>query len=319
MISRVFFLVLLVVQAFLLSKFVADHENAYGYFGLAGFLIPLLFWCGTLYYDGLKYRLGAVWLLYSCILVIMIGVIFGRAVIEDDKLREHEIATCLCTPNFNNATTTEDSFFDSKFLKITLCFTPGLMLLLLTSVKDEDEILKQLYLTTVMDLFDGIEMVEVLHEDVCDKIPMGWEIAVLIAALLFFLTSALELHQVKFTNPAKISNPEKKKAKKTKSESQNAQKQPYRKRVVKVNVFFQVLLNLAFFVIRAVLWFRYDFNSAVFLAKNVISLVVVLVDILEVRGYITTESRSSDVSATARPAKSEENAAFGDPDLSQNF
>ena len=272
----------LVAQPFLLSKFVVDHENENRFFGLAAlYLIPLLYWIGTLCYGGLKYRLSVVWFLYSCVLVVMMGVIFGRAVIKDNKLREQEIATCLCTPNANN-TTIEHSFFDSTFLKITLCFTPGLMLLLLTSVIDETETLKQLHLTTVMDLFDGIEMIEVLHEDVCDKVPMKWEIAVLVAALLFFFLSFLELHQVKFDG--------------------DDDKAKVRKKTAVVNIGFQITLNVAFLVIRLVLWLHYDFDCAVFLAKNVISLVITLDDILEARSNNT----NSKPGAKAKPQKMEE-------------
>ena len=257
-ISRFFFGLFLLAQPILLSTFVVKHENAFGYFGLAGLLfIPLVYWIVILCCGSLKCRLSAVWFWYSFALVILMGVIFGRSVIKHNKLREHEIASCLCASKVTNATTTEDSFFDSKFLKITLCFTPGLMLLLLTSVTDDSGILEQLYFTTVMDLFDGIEMIEVLHEDVCDKIPVGWEIAVLIAALLFFLTSFLELHQVKF------------------DEDDNDEAKE-RKTTAEVNLGFQIVLNLAFLVIRLVLWFRYDFDSAIFLAKNVISLVIAI-------------------------------------------
>ena len=266
-ISRVLFFVFLVVQPILLSKFVADHENGSRFYGLAAlFVIPLLVWAWTLYHDGLKYRLATVWFLYSCVLVIMIGVIFGSAVIEDNKLREQEIATCLC--NATNTTTKSHSFFDSKFLKITLCFTPGIMLLLLTSVTDDLGRLKELYFTSVLDLFDGVEMIEVLHEDVCDKIPEGWEVAVLVAALLFFLLSFLEVYQVKFTKPNKV--------------------KICKKRAIR-NTYFQVVLNLAFLIIRAVLWLHYEFDSAVFLAKNFIAIIIALVDILETRGYIITK------------------------------
>ena len=125
-ISRVLFFALLVAQPILLSKFVADHNSNDDFYALATmFLIPLFYWAGTLYFEGLKYRLASVWFSYSIVFVIMMGVIFGRAVIEDNKLREHEIATCLC--NVTNITTESQSFFDSKFLKITLCFTPGIL------------------------------------------------------------------------------------------------------------------------------------------------------------------------------------------------
>ena len=271
---------MLVARPILLSKFVADHDSNDDFYGLAAmFLIPLFYWAGTLYFEGLKYRLASVWFSYSFVLVIMMGVIFGRAVIEDNKLREHEIATCLC--NVTNITESQ-SFFDSKFLKITLCFTPGIMLLLLTSVTDETETLKQLYFTSVMDLFDGVEMIEVLHEDICDKIPMGWEIAVLVAALLFFLSSFLEIYQVKFNDVDQSEKAEQQ------DEAKKQDKVKFCKKRAMVNTCFQIVLNPTFLVIRAVLWLHYDFDSAVFLAKNLIAIVIALVDVLEARGCIIT-------------------------------
>ena len=131
-----------------------------------------------------------------------------------------------------------------------------------------------------MDLFDGVEMIEVLHEDICDKIPMGWEIAVLVAALLFFLLSFLEVYPVKF--------------KKSNDACKQDEVKFCKKRAI-VNTYFQIVLNLAFLVIRAVLWLHYDFDSAVFLAKNFIAIVIALVDILEALGYIITKSTTPDV------------------------
>ena len=264
--SRIFFALLLGLQFGLLSQFVVNHENK-GFYGIITLsLIPLVYWAVRLRKRDLKYKLGYVWLAYSIILVIMMGIIFGGAVIEDNKLREKEIATCLCKPH--NGTIDSHSFFDSKFLKITLCLTPGLMLLLLTSVIDDSGELEKVYFTAVLDLFDGVEMIEVLHEDVCDKIPMGWEIAVLVAALLFFLLSFLEIHQVKFRQQTDGSNTQ--------------EPQPsFRKKTAIATTAFQMILNLAFLIIRLVLWFDYDFGAAVFLAKNMISFLILVVGVIE--------------------------------------
>jgi hypothetical protein len=49
-----------------------------------------------------------------------------------------------------------------------------------------------------------------------------------------------------------------------------------RKKTAVVNICFQIILNLAFLAIRLVLWFYYDFDSAIFLAKNFISLVIAI-------------------------------------------
>ena len=188
-ISRIFFCGFAVLQAFLLSRYVVESEDTEACYGLAAIFVVLLFvvlavfWCGKL-----RNHLSAVWFSYSVPLVVMIAVIYGRIVIEKNKLKDGEIFSCLYNGTVNSHDES-DSFFDAKLLKITLCLTPGAMLLLLTSVTDETEILTQLYFTTVMDLFDGVEMLEVLHEDVCNRLPMGWEVAVLAASccVLFLL------------------------------------------------------------------------------------------------------------------------------------
>lgn len=324
-ISRAIFFALLVAQPILLSKFIVNHNSNDGFYGLAAmFVIPLGIWIYHLGHNTLKQHLSIVWFSYSCVLVIMMGVIFGQAVIEDNKLREQEIATCLC--NTTNTATKSHSFFDSKFLKITLCFTPGIMLLLLTSVTDETETLKQLYFISVMDLFDGVEMIEVLHEDICDKIPKGWEIAVLVAALLFFLSSFLEVHTIKFKKPKNAENPDGGKSnnsdedksnnpdeeqsensdeeleipdeeRSTQQDGEKVEKQDdevtFRKKTAIVNTIFEIVLNLAFLIIRAVLWFHYDFDSAVFLAKNFIALFIFVVDILKAVGCIIPDDDGS--------------------------
>ncbi|XP_028409921.1 uncharacterized protein LOC114532580 [Dendronephthya gigantea] len=278
-ISRFFFFVIIVVQGFLLSKYLVDHEQSENLFGVAvGFIVISLFsWVGALSYGGLKKRLGLVWLFYILALVTMMGWIYGLVLIDHNKLREEEIYTSsICNDSAKSSmySNHSESFFDSKFLKITLCLTPGEMVLLLTSVTDKSGALEFLHLTTVLDLFDGIEMIEVLHEDVCDKIPEGWEVAVLIAALLFFLFSPFEISQIKFV----------------KNESNENEDEPKPcKKTMKVNTVCQIVLNFAFLVIRLVLWLKYDFDSAVFIAKNFISLAIALVSVFEKLGFITTE------------------------------
>jgi hypothetical protein len=264
-ISRVVFVIIIIIQGFVLSKYVVDHENCkHEYLGLAAMFIvvSLLAWVVAVCTDKLKNSLGIVWLSYMVALVIMIGWIFGEIVIDNKKLTEEILTSNSCNNSAENATNSDhsDSFFDSKFLKITLCFTPGEMLLLLTSVTDESGTLELLYLTTVMDLFDGVEMLEVLQEDVCNKIPEELKYAILVAASLFFLLSSFEVHKVKFKD-----NGESKERKKT----------------AKSNILFQIILNLLFLIIRLVLWFGYDFDSAVFIAKNVIGFVIALVPVLE--------------------------------------
>ena len=264
-ISRFFFVIIIIIQGFLLSKYVVDHQNSKHYYGCAGVFIfvSLFTWFGALCFNKLKNLLGIVWFFYMVALVVMIGWIYGGILIEHNKLREEIKTSGFCNDTCTNNTLNSDddnSFFNSKSLKLTLCFTPGEMLLLLTSVEDQDGILEHLYLTTVMDLFDGIEMLEVLHEDVCNIISQSWEITVLGAASLYFLFSFLDLQQVKFTENAEHKG---------------------RKKTSVVKIVSQIILNLTFLIIRLVLWLHFDFDSAIFTAKNIIGLVIAVVPVLK--------------------------------------
>ena len=282
-VSKVAFVCIIIIQGFLLSKYLVDHYDSHGYFASAAvfIVVSLFLWIPVRWVVDPKVKLenslGIIWLFYMVALVAMICWIYGGILIKHDKLREEIAKGKLCNNTSANNTSANntsanntsannrtskpsDTFFDSKFLKITLCFTPGEMLLLLTSVSDHGEVFERFYLTIVLDLFDGVEMLEVLHEDVSKKVPMGWEVTILAAASLYFLLSFLEIQQVKFDD-----NDQEKKREVTKL----------------CNTVSQIILNLSFLVIRLVLWFKYDFDSAIFIAKNVISLVIALVPVLE--------------------------------------
>ncbi|CAB3997745.1 Hypothetical predicted protein [Paramuricea clavata] len=291
-ISRFLFFVFAIIQGSFFSRFMVAHRNEHGFYGLAAmFAIPLLFLAGTLYCDGLKDGLSAVWFLYSCILVIMIAIIFGEIVIKDNKLRneveESKSQPCIDGKNnytfenisnssmYNasvnrrhsdkNTTKIENSkkthpFFDSTVLTLTLSLTPAQMLLLLTSAADESEISPDIYFTTTMNLFDGVEMLEVLLQVPHDKIPEEFEIAVVVVVCIYYFVSFLEIHQIKFVR-----------------EENSPDRVKMRKKTAAVNIVLQVILNACFMVIRLVLWLRFHVNAAVFLIKNVIALAILLV------------------------------------------
>ena len=277
-VSKVFFAGIIIIQGFLLSKYLVDHYDNHGYFASAAVFIflSLFLWIAVLWVDDDKVKLenslGIIWLFYMVALVAMIWWIYGGILLGHGELREEIAVGNLCNNTFAKNGTSfmskhSHTFFDSKFLKITLCFTPGAMLLLLTSVSGHSEVFELLYLTTVLDLFDGVEMLEVLHADVCNTVPMGWNITVIAASTLYFLLSFLEIQQVKFDD-----NEEAKERKKTKV----------------CNIVSQIILNLCFLVIRLVLWFGYGFYTAIFISKNVISLVIALVPVLESARIITS-------------------------------
>ena len=250
-ISRFFFFVLIIIQAFILAGFQAHYKGNGDFYGLAAlfFISPIVLVIAILR-DELIHYLWLVWVCYSGALVIMTGVIFGGIVIPD-QLKN-------------------DTFFGPNVLKTTLSFTPPQMLLLLNSVTDEVEILKELYFTATLNLFDGIEMLEVLLQDTNNAIPTAMRFAVLTAVILFFAVSFLEIFKEKIEEDGSDSKP--------------------RKRTVVVNDVFQIGLNLLFLLLRLILWFAYEQESAIFIAKNVILLLILILPYLEAWGWITTES-----------------------------
>ena len=249
-ISRFFFFVLIIIQAFILAGFQAHYKGNGDFYGLAAlfFISPIVLVIAILR-DELIHYLWLVWVCYSGALVIMTGVIFGGIVIPD-QLKN-------------------DTFFGPNVLKTTLSLTPPQMLLLLNSVTDEVEILKELYFTATLNLFDGIEMLEVLLQDRNNAIPAAMRFAVLTAVILFFAVSFLEIFKEKIKD--------------------GSDSKP-RKRTVIVNDVFQIALNFLFLLFRLILWFAYHQDSAIFIAKNVILLLIQILPYLEKWGCITTES-----------------------------
>ena len=156
-ISRFFFFILIIIQAFILAGYQVHYKGNDDYYGLVALFFPsLIVLVIAILRDELIHYLWLVWLCYSGALVIVTGVIFCGIVIPDQ---------------LKNVT-----FFGPNVLKTTLSITPPQMLLLLNSVTDEAEILKELYFTTTLNLFDGIEMLEVLLQDKNDAIPKSYAV-----------------------------------------------------------------------------------------------------------------------------------------------
>ena len=134
------------------------------------------------------------------------------------------------------------------------------MLLLLQSTYDPSDssdfhdLLKELSFTVTLDLFDGIEMLEVILEEDenRDGIPKGMEIAILVFVCGFFLLSPLELLQYKYKEGGDFK---------------------IRKIPFCIKYTFQALVNLAFLIFRLISWFKYGPNAPIFIAKNGISLI----------------------------------------------
>ena len=224
--------------------------------------------------------LGCVAVLYLPSLAYM-GFFFWKVkVAEDDKDVRHVVAiwSLYIIPAFIPIVTTifacivgnlrSSDDLGPNLLRSMLCFTPGLLILLLTltvSPKHLDFILA-LAITTALDLFDGIEMLEIilLQGHGFYKLNDATKISIIVFASLSFLVSPATLLQYKITDGGF----------------------ERREKMGIIVVFIQlILINVPFLVIRSIVWDEHGYESTVFIAKNIIALVVGLLQIIITFGY----------------------------------
>ena len=147
------------------------------------YLIPLGLWFFIMCKDGNLQWLFVVWLFYTIVFVIFIGVIFGGDDPLEDKLKKEE-------------------FFGPNVLKMTLCLSPVLLLLLLstgTDLPSYRELTWMLSLRIALDLFDAVEMLEVILEEneLSHEIPRRFEEGIVVVVCFSFLLSTLQLLEIK--------------------------------------------------------------------------------------------------------------------------
>ena len=149
-----------------------------------------------------------------------------------------------------------------------LCITPLLLLLLLNTgdlddsdVNDKErEIVSELCFPMAVDLFDGIEMIDVVLEEREHDfgIPQAFSTAMIVLACLSMLVSLWQMAENKLTE-----------------EGWNIR---FRSALYR-NIVQIVCVNLLFLVIRAVVFFVFGKNESIFI-KNSIAIVI---SILEIR------------------------------------
>ena len=178
----------------------------------------------------------------------LIGAIFGR--IEDDI--------------------DKDAFFGPNVLKMTLCISPLLLLLLLNTAVDSpdyQELVLKLSLQIALDLFDGVEMLEVILEEneLNHGVPKSFEKVIIAFVCISILASPLQLVENKltrndgtgrwdvFTCPAVL------------------------------RIAIQILcVNGVFLVLRLVLFFDYGKDASIFIAKNGIILILSSIELCSI-------------------------------------
>ena len=159
------FFILIIIQEISLATYPAKYEENSGLYELLSlFPVPAIAKCG--FGSCAEKNAFRGFLLFGCStyvfgLVIFIGVIFGGPKPIEDKLDK-------------------GTYFGPNILKMTLCLSPVLLLLLLSTGTDSMRYREEIWMVSLriaLDLFDGVEMLEIILEEneLCHGVPKEFE------------------------------------------------------------------------------------------------------------------------------------------------
>ena len=288
-VGRLAFALLLLTQGGFLVAYSVDYDEvAVGAPIVQGvlFAITAFVWLALICTEAKLSRLFYVWVLYVFTLVVNIGILFGTI---GDKLDSNK-------------------FLGPNVLKGVLCVTPPLLLLLLHNADDLDrsddavrandddaverkDLVSKLSYQMAIDLFDVVDMIDIVLEDKrhgsanCScanttinetnptsatsslkTIPESFGIVMVTVASLSLLMSLWQLFENKL--------------------SKDDTKIRFRATVLR-NLVEIALVNFVFLIIRLVVYAEYRRDESIFIAKNIISIVL---SILEINAHCETHS-----------------------------
>ena len=248
-IGRFVFFALVVLQWYSLASYPAKYKYGDGIYGTCLLFAPaLVLWVYIMCEEKKLHWLFVVWILYVVAFVILIGIIFGGSEPIEEKLDKEQ-------------------FFGPNVLKMTLCLSPFILLLLLSTGTDSiiyRDLVWMLSLRIALDLFDGVEMLDIIIEEseVNDEISDSFEKAILAFVCISFLLSPFQLIEVKLDG---------------------SDDWKYHKRTMIYRTTFQLLVNCVFLGLRLGLFLDYGKDASIFIAKNVIIIFLGLFEICSVR------------------------------------
>ena len=248
--GRLAFFCLITTQSMFLSAYLGKYEGTSNWYFMAFSFGPAVFvWVLLLIFKALYLGcLFRIWGLYIMALVVNIAMVFGKV---GDRIDKTE-------------------FLGPNVLKMVLCITPLLLLLLLNtgdlddSDDEEREIVSKLCFPMAVDLFDGIEMIDIVLEEREHDfgIPKAFSTAMIVLACLSMLVSPWQMAENKLTK--------------------DGPKIRFRTALYR-SIVQIVFVNLPFLVIRAVVFFMFGKDESIFIAKNGIAIVL---SILEIRNLL---------------------------------
>ena len=251
---RVAFLGLMTIHSILLSAYLAKYEGKYSWYFIAfSFGSAVVAWIVCLYFKSLYLGwLFRIWGLYIVALVVNIAMV---VIMLGDRISKTE-------------------FLSLNVFKAILCITP-LLLLLLPNTGDlddshenhkETEIVSYLLLPMTIDLFDGVEMIDIVLEgrEYDFGIPKAFSTAMFVLACFGFimLVSPWQMAETKFTK--------------------DWWKPRYRTKLYR-NIVQIVCVNVPFLVIRVVVFSMFGKDESIFIAKNGIGIVPFIMEIHDLR------------------------------------
>ena len=248
-VARLGFFALIIIQCFFLAGYPVTYRNNPDWFVLATSFAPaVIVWLLLVACNAKLRRLFFVWYLYIiCALIPNIVIVF---VVVGDRLDK-------------------DKLLGPNVLKMVLCITPLLLLLLLHTADNSDqseehiELVSKLSFRMVIDLFDAVEMIDiVIEENEHDVGIPSWFGGFMIVLACFSL--ALSTWQLAEN---KLSGGE-----------MNGQTKGFCRNIVEI--FF---VNLPFLIIRAVVFFEYGRDETIFMAKNGIAIILSVLEIRHIR------------------------------------
>ena len=248
--GRLAFFCLITTQSMFLSAYLGKYEGTSNWYFMAFSFGPAVFvWVLLLIFKALYLGcLFRIWGLYIMALVLNIAMVFEKV---GDRIDKTE-------------------FLGPNVLKMVLCITPLLLLLLLNtgdlddSDDEERKIVSKLCFPMAVDLFDGIEMIDIVLEEREHEfgIPKAFSTAMIVLACLSILASPWQMVEIKLTEEwpeIRI------------------------RTALSRNIFQIAFVNLPFLVIRAVVFFKFGKDESIFIAKNGIAIVL---SILEIRNLL---------------------------------
>ena len=296
-VGRLAFALLLLTQGGFLVAYSVDYDEVAVEAPIVQgvlFAITAFVWLARICTEAKLSRLFYVWVLYVFTLVVNIGILFGTI---GDKLDSNK-------------------FLGPNVLKGVLCVTPPLLLLLLHNADDLDrpddavrandddavrandddaverkDLVSKLSYQMAIDLFDVVDMIDIVLEDKrhgsancsCTNtiinetnltsatsslktIPESFGIVMVTVASLSLLLSLWKLFENKLsTDDTKIR---------------------FRATVLR-NLVEIALVNFVFLIIRLVVYAEYHRDESIFIAKNIISIVL---SILEINAHCASHS-----------------------------